>query len=651
MGRRCPFFILAVLLLAVVGWPNHPASAADDWLPISPEELAMKDYPGAPGTHAVMLYREQHTDDVESFERHYRRIKILSEQGKQEANIEIPYIKRLVRPTDIKARVIRPDGSIVPFRGEIFDKVLVKARGVKLQAKTFSLPDVQVGSIIEYTYKLRWEPMIALTPEWEIQIKLPTRRARFSFKAHPQFTVAWSSRLPTGVSPKQEKGRVTSLEVSDVAAFQEEEYMPPEKQLKHIVQFYYFRRAPETPEKFWMQEGKDWNDIAENFIGKRGAIRQEASQLVDPSDDPETKLRKIYARVQQIRNLSYERDKTEKEEKREKLKDNNNVEDVLKRGYGYRNEINRLFIALARAAGLEAAVVRISERDVQFFNNRLLDGSQLDGEVSLVRVGAEERYFDPGTPHCPFGLLSWLRTGVQGIKLDKNGGTFVVTTQPNSVNAVIHRTGTLQLDETGTLKGKVRVSFIGQEAISRRLNTMDEDEVGRRKELTDEIKGWLPAGATVKLENVSGWEGFDVPLQAEVTLEVPGFAVPAGRRLLLPTNVFQAQEKHPFVTATRIHPVYLRNPFQEIDELTLEVPPGYAVDSVPAPRKSSPAFGSYQVNRAKAESKVQVERRLALEGFYFPVQYYSSLRSFFSTVRTADEEQVVLQRGAAGRRD
>ena len=66
----------------------------DEWPPISPEELALKDDPLNPGAHAMILYREMHTDDVERFQTHYYRIKIFAEEGKKYADIEIPYFEK-----------------------------------------------------------------------------------------------------------------------------------------------------------------------------------------------------------------------------------------------------------------------------------------------------------------------------------------------------------------------------------------------------------------------------------------------------------------------------------------------------------------------------------------------------------------------------
>lgn len=644
MQKRRIFAV--IVCLAALSWiAQRPAvHAADDWLPVTPEELAMKDYAASPGTHAVLLYREVRTDDVESVEHNYVRIKILTEEGKKYANVELAYFRNFNRIGEIKGRTIRPDGSILKFDGEIFEKTLIKARGAKIQAKTFSFPDIQVGSIIEYRYTSRWDISQLNTPKWRPQHELPTKKAKFWFKPYPQLAISWvSARLPQGMQAKQAKNGSIELELQDVAPFKEESYMPPEDEAQMIVEFFYFAQNPETSEKYWKRIGQELHQFTGDYIGNRGGIKQAVAQLVTPTDSDETKLQKIYARVQQIRNLSYERDKTEKELKQENIKDNNNVEDVWKRGYGYRNAITRLFVALVRAAGYQAELIFVSERDVQFFSDKFLNSRQLDGEVALVRVGDKELYFDPGTPHCPFGQLNWLRTGVTGLRPNKDGGIFITTPQPTSSSALVTRRGTLKLDAEGGVSGTIKVTFAGLAALSRRLSSIESDDTGRRKELEDEIKKTLPASANVKLVNVTGWTGFAEPLVAEVSIEVAGYALPAGRRLLLPTNIFQVNDSNPFPHANRIHPVYFRFPFQELDEIDYELPAGFRTTNLPNPTTTREQYGAFQVIRAAEGQRISLKRTLIIDGVLFPTTFYTNLRSFFSKMRTLDEEQVVLQ--------
>ena len=114
----------------------------------------MTSLPEAPGAPAVVLYRQVDRDDnaKSGNEQNYMRIKILTEEGRKYADVEIPYFHDQGNIIAIRARTVRPDGSIVNFDGKAYDKTIVKARGLKYLAKTFTLPDVQVGSIIEYRY-------------------------------------------------------------------------------------------------------------------------------------------------------------------------------------------------------------------------------------------------------------------------------------------------------------------------------------------------------------------------------------------------------------------------------------------------------------------------------------------------------------------
>lgn len=630
-----------------------PAAAQrkGDWLPITPEDLALKDVPGVPGAHAVVLYRESFSDDVEEFGTNYVRIKILTEEGKKQGDVEIVYVKGVESIKDIKARTIRPDGSILEFDGKLFDKTVVKARGVKVFAKAFTLPEVQPGSIIEFKYRVVRETGSYYSPYWRLQRDLFTRRARFSFRPYLRgnYDIQWYSfNLPPGVAAKEEKGGLIALDIENVPAFVEEEYMPPEREHLMRVEFVYSRDRGKEPDEFWKNRGRETHGFVEDFIGKRGGIANAESQITAGTASPEEKLRKIYARVQQVRNLSYERQRSEKEEKREKIKENNHIEDVWKNGYGYRNQITRLFVGLARAAGFSASVVPIAERDDHFFHKVLQDESQLDAQVALVRVGNEDRFFDPGMPNCPFGLLAWQKTEVPGLKLDKNGGTWITTPKPDGKDALTERKAVLKLTEDGTLQGKVEFIFTGLQAVRRRQEAMEKDEAQRRKDMEDELKDRLPSNATVKVESITGLEGSDAALKVEYSMEITGYAAATGRRLLLPTSVFHLSKVHPFLHAKRKWPIYFGYPFQDVDDITIELPANFRIESLPPGNRVGSNVLKFEVLRESQGNTLHVRRNLAVDAYYFPTDYYPSLRRFYDEVMAGDDEQAVLRLGDAG---
>ena len=184
--------------------------------------------------------------------------------------------------------------------------------------------------------------------------------------------------------------------------------MPPEEALKARVDFIYEEGAPAKDQaSYWRDFGKKRNGQLESFVGKRKAMDEAVAQIVSPGDTPEVKLRKIYDRVQKIRNTSFEVQKTEKELKREKEKQLENVEEVWKRGYGDGVQLTWLFLGLARAAGFEAYGCWVSGRNRYFFSPVSLQASKLNANVVLVKSDGKDLYFDPGGAFTPFGLLEW----------------------------------------------------------------------------------------------------------------------------------------------------------------------------------------------------------------------------------------------------
>ena len=647
---------ILIVFLSAFGWVGT-SRAGSDWPPISPEDLAMKDNPASPGAHAMILNREQVIDESDSrgfnyiYETDYVRLKIFTAEGKKYADVAIPFLKDYGPISKIEARTIHSDGRVIPFDGQVFEKTAIKYHDARIMLKSFTLPDVQPGSIIEYRYRVEGYSLTSDTGRWILQDELYMRRASYVLRQHPGPATRWTGRTLHGEQLIQKNGEVQLIE-ENVRPFREEDFMPPVEEVIPHIEYYYTWHTDETINQYWKRIGKEWNEAYEKFIGKHNEIAEAATQITTPNDSPEVKLRKLYARAQQIRNLSFERRKTEKEEKREKLKENNNAADVLKHGYGYGSEVVLFFVALARAAGFEASAVRVARRDSVFFNQGVPNARQLNDVVAVVVTGSTAVFLDPGTALCPYGLLPWAETAVAGLKPEKDGGFFVTTTLPNDSQSVTERKADLQLDEDGNLQGKLQISFTGLEALLRRQNAREEDDAGRKKEIEDEFKAWLPAGASFDLGAVTGWDQTEQPLTVEGTLHFNGFAMMAGRRLLVPLTFLQSNLAASFQRYTRSYPIYFRYPFQIHDAITIQVPDGYSVETLPDAKEVTPDKRlMYRITAKQQGNSLHVERTLAVNGFLFPTEFYSTLRTFLSSAKASDDQQAIFQSSASAKKN
>ncbi len=641
------------LVLAAGSYLPVTVRAGEGFQPISPEELKMTSEPLAPGAPAIILYRQVDRDDNgrTSHEDNYVRIKILTEEGRKHADVEIPFFKESSDVVNVRARTIKPDGSIVAFDGKVFEKSLVKGRGMRYLAKTFTLPAVEVGGIIEYFYTYDLKEHQIYSSDWILSEELFTKKAIFSLKPYmgPMMTLRWSWHdLPPGALPKEGSDHIVRMEADNIPAFQTEDFMPPANELKSRVDFIYSDEPPEKDaNSFWRAVGKKRNGQLESFVGKRKAMEEAVAQIVSSSDSQEVKLRKIYDRVQQIRNTSYELVKTEQEAKRDKEKPAENVEEVWKRGYGNSIQLTWLYLALVRAAGFEAYGCWVSERRNYFFSPVTMQSGRLDANVVLVKLNGKDRYFDPGAEFVPFGLLPWFETGVRGMRLDKDGGTWIETTLPASSESRIERKAKLKLSDTGDLEGKVTVTYTGLEAMYHRLNVRHADEVARKKFLEDRVRTQVPVAAEAELTNRPDWSGSETPLVAEFDVKIPGWASNAGKRVLIPAGIFTGAEKHIFEHANRVHPIYFEYPYEKVDDVIIEIPTGWQVSSVPPEQNRDVRAVAYGLKIEGGKDTLHLTRQLRVDFLILDSKDYPTLRNFFGLVRSGDEQQIVLQPGAA----
>lgn len=657
--EKFTMLVRTVLFVAIVGYTC--ASAAQkpiqDWLPISQQEKEIHDVP-APwqqGAGAIQLYFSYYKDDNEKFVSVYKKIKILRESGKKYADIEIELqpgrsLKQLA------ARTIHPDGTIVDYSGKPFDKTIFKARGVSYTATTFTLPDVTVGSIVEYRYVLSLPPHIVdQISSWPIEhelftlkedlrfrafqgvVEVPTERKRGTPRSQVSFT--YVNQLDPAI-PEKTNDNLMHLQLANVPPFEPEEYMPPEDQFKPELYFYYGGRETASPDTFWDEWARIESGYKEKFIGNFSQVRDRAMQAIGNESDPEKKLRLLYAAAQQIRNLSFERERTDQERKKENLKPNRNAAEVLAHGYGTDSDINYLFVALARAAGFDADLLQVSDRAERSFNKMVLSLAQFKAEVATVQLNGKSMLFDPGTLYCPFGLLRWRYTAAQAMKFTSAGAQFM--TMPDPAPSPMRRRAMVSLSSDGSLHGEISVELNGEEALEHRLDALSTDDAGRSKRFEEEVQSWLPAGATVKMKDAMGWDAPDQPLTARFDVFIPSFASAAGKRLLVPSLLLTTLHKNMFASDFRRYPIAFPYSFEESDEVTITLPSGYTVEVPPYRRKAGLSYASYLVSSEVADNKLTTRRSLKVDGVNFPPEKYGELKEFFTIVQSGDTGQCVL---------
>lgn len=638
-----------------------------EWPPISPEDLSMTSIKEQPGAPAVSLQREEIDDDMNNVHSVYERIKILTDAGREYANVELPYSRRGFAIAGISGRTIHADGSIVPFEGKPFDKTVEKSGGIRINVKSFTLPDVQVGSIIDYRYSLRYDDHMLVPPEWEVQTELFQRNAYFKFipfqnhgnmyiqLAHGQISngLAWSSFLGNGIQPQRHQLPATTfatthdvgfwvdLAMNNIAAFIEEPYMPPPNMLRQRVYFYYQQNI--KVEDYWKAEGKFWNKDVEEFVGKNHGIDQAVSKIVAPSDTSEQKVHKIYAFVSGLENQDYIPERSKQENRVLDLKVTKGADTVLENRSGTHDELNRLFVSMIRSAGIPASMIWVPNRDRDVFIKQYLSTGQLESEIAIVQLDGKDVFLDPGTKFCPYGILDWRYTGVEGLRQSPKGADIGQTPAPNYTQSITTRLARISLDEHGMVSGTVSLMFKGSAAMHHRQLAGKTDAEGRKKLLEDELRESLPGNSEIALTNSPDWDNAEAPLIAQFHVSCP-FAVAAGKRLMLQQQFFEVNEKPRFPSTDRKNAIYFHVPWQEADEVHITIPPGMEVESLAPDDTIKLDYALYKVqHKQEAPDKIYSRRDMIMAEGVFALKEYKDVKGFFDKVK-ADDDQPALVR-------
>lgn len=637
---RDRFYILPLVIFFGL---SIPAMRADQWTAPTQEELTMTSQPEVPGAAAVYLYKEEITEDKFHSWSVYVRLKVLTDKGKDYANVELHYASERdgggYTVGDIAGRTIHPDGTIIPFTGKPYQKLIEKTQESKHMAKVFTLPDVEVGSIIEYRYTLRYDDHYFMPPRWYVQSELYSRKAHYIWKPtgeqlvsnddRGQLTngIAWFPVLPANTEIKQTRLPATSIDrngqlifelnMHDVPPTPQEEFMPPLHSFSYRVIFYY--TPYRSRDEFWKSEGKYWSKRSDKFIGPGPKVDAAVRELSTPSDTQDQKLRKIYANIMKIENTDFTREHSTNEDKSEGLKEIHTTDDILERKRGSSDQIAALFVAMARAAGMKAYLMYVTNRDRSIFVDTFPSLSQLDDYIAIVNVDGKEQFFDPGSRYCPYQHLAWKHTMVGGLRQTDNGTTLASSPAEPYTASNTQRLGDLVMDEHGVVTGSITMAYTGAPALDWRHRVLSGDEASLNRELRTNMEHMLHDGMDVQVKSIEKLEEYEQPLVVKFSVKGP-IGASTGKRLLVPNDIFMSNAKPTFPHEKRELPVDFRYPHMTLDAVRITFPATVKVESSPAADQFKfQNYALYKLSSVSTSNSITMRRTFLLgESIYMP---------------------------------
>ena len=655
--------ILASLLLPLIlGLP----AAAVKWAPIEPAHLAAQDPRIDPDADAeAVFWRTWVTDQMiggrqpQNIKEQYIRIKIFTERGVQEhATIDLLSAFDKIRIGDLRARTIKSDGRIVEVPGRsIFERTVAKTGRIKVRFKSFSMPGVEPGDIIEYQWKQYRDDYFSQYSRLYFQRDIPSWEVSYHVKPSDYawerlgYLMSFQVFNVRNEAFREMPGGWQSITVQDVPAFKSEARMPPEDNIRSWMLLFYSKRRKFNPDKYWSEFGKAVRNEIKNDVKIDGSIKKKAAELTAGLTTPTRKIDRIldYC-LNHINNIQHDRSGITAEQLL-KLKPRKKPSDTLKQGMGTGRDVIKLFTALLNAAGIRAHIALAAGRDDFFFNSKFLDPYFLNRMQVAVEFDGQWKFYDPSSPYLEPGMLLWPEEGVESLILHRKQPFFHKTPTSGPERSRVHRKASFKLHEDGTLEGTVEMIFHGHMGVSRKnlYDALTPEE--QQKAISEEVQERLNTAEVTEVE-IRNAKAIRGPFTVRYRIRVPGYAQGVGRRLLLQPAYFQMNVPPEFETSQRRYDIYFRYPWTETDDVTIELPKTHRLERASSPRPfTMRGVGKYETSLEQSDGSGLTYRRSLRFGdngtILFRSDAYPQIKRTFDYFHRQDNHVLTLTRKPA----
>ncbi len=653
----------------VCSFVSIPAIRAQDkdWRPVTPEELQMKTASVETDADAEAIFWDVRIDDSSSSDlskQYYIRVKVFTERGREKySKFDIPFTKG-TKIKDLAARVIKADGSIVEIKKEdIFEREIVKANGVKIKAKSFAIPNIEPGVIVEYKYKEAIEDAGAMGMRLQFQRDIPVQKLSYYYKPYnDQVPQTQPYNFDDAKFVKDKNGFYLATR-TNVPALREEPQMPPDDMVRawmlltgarltvtnaSAFSVSYTVKDPRNMQLYWGAVAAQNAPIAAFMNKSNKDVKAAAEQVTAGAQTPDEKLKKIYEFCQtQIANTTF--DATITDEQRAKLPETKNIGDLLKRKSGSSQFIDMLFGAMANSIGLEARVGLLGNRGEMFFHPKMTNERLVHLGVIGVKVGDKWKFFNPGMKFLPYGMLVWYEEDTWCLLVAEKQFNWEMTPFTPFDQSEVKRDGKFNLLEDGTLEGDVTMEYSGHRAVVYRTENYDETSAKREEDFRKELTSRL---STAEISNVS-IENIDdpaKPLIKRYRVRMPNYAQKTGKRIFLQPGFFEYGVSPVFSASTRKYDIFFHYPWLENDTVEITYPKSFDLDNADAPQafadSQNIASLTIKINVDKSANKMFYTRRFHFGGggnTLFKVDSYQALKNLFDNFQKSDSHTITLK--------
>ena len=601
------------------------------------EEMEMSVYEPDTTAAAVCLYKETeiYYEDLRIIPiivyKNKVRVKILKESGVSYANVSIPFYKEL---ENVKATAYNVEnGKMVATKMK--DAQVFKEQVSESYILTkFTVPQVRVGTVIEFEYEMRTHGRYDIQRAWRVQEEIPVRYASYEVELPDALKFNIDIRGFERLVSEKKEGTQSFSDGSYMSTYEYKfigELLPAYK-----VDPFVWNASDYCTQVIFEYKQSTWKDIDKLFYNheKFGALMEmenplkvEMEQLNLPAMESDEE--KICAIFQLLKS------KVKWNEKYNLL--GRKMEDVLKEGSGSNADINFILMSMLKDANISAVPVVMGLRDEASISrlypvaeefSTFVVGVMKDTTLSFIDASLRDGYLDVLPPVLMSNRARMLRGNETcWVDLQEIGN--------NYVRSNVHAT----LTPEGKIEGKRITNDHGQQAAElkkRYREAKDSLEFVQGLENQYQVKynSFSAKGLNEFSPKVSESSSFSKDTEVNVDY------------IYVNPLLFLHMPETPFKQSERKFPIEFDYPYNHHIRVSLNIPEGYSVDELPKSvnlvTKNKQISLVYQV--VHQGQQIGIKYELKLNKVFYPVDEYLELKQFWEMVAEINNSMLVLKK-------
>ena len=308
---------------------------------------------------------------------------------------------------------------------------------------------------------------------------------------------------------------------------------------------------------------------------------------------------------------------------------------VHKAGFGDCKGLSNYMLAMLKAIGIPSYYAEISTKQAKFIPD-FMSANQTNHVVLQVPLKDETIWLECTNPQVPFGYIHKDIAGHDALLIKKDRGeVFAVTSYPDTLNTQI-TDATIEILPNGGASMKVKqTSHLFQY----------EDESGFVNLPPDKQKEYLRrriklGKSDIDNINVIELKESNPEINIDFHIKCDQYGSKTGNRLFIPVNVFR--DRATLRNKERVHDIYIRYGFVDIDKISIKIPDGYMVESVPKAALIQTEFGMFLSFIQVEEGEINIIHRLQMKTGKYLKESYKEFVDFNKTISNRYGDKIIL---------